>query len=688
MKPVPRHAVLSMPARLPSKPDGVTVLTVYLAMLLGIPSNLGFGPLGGAGSPASLFGMGMLVWWVWDRVHRPRADIGAQPVRIAMLAFCGCVLVSYIEASLSPLPQLDMNGADRSLLRVASFAGVLLVANDGIPNVSRFVVMLRRLVLIATLYACLGLAQFFTRRTLVGAFQIPGLTTGDDYELGTRVDFARAQATATHALEYSSVLAIAVPVAISLAMYDTQRQHRHLRWVSVAVLCLAAVLSVSRSSLVGLALGILVLMPSWRPATRRRAVALGVAGCVAIYVLIPGMVGTIRGMFAGASEDSSIASRTAGFAIVERLFALHPVVGRGLGTFLPSYRILDNQYLDLLVEVGILGLSAYLGLLVCAVATARWRGASDSDSLMSALRSSLCAAVLAGGVLMAFFDSFSFQQASGLLVMMAGFCGAYARLKGRLPTRAPGHRPADPGSNRTTMWQSLVRRWYVALGVAVAVAVPSLVMAQRVQGVYYSDFRVTVLMPPGATSGNPLWTGSDAMVPYAALIQRQVAAHQASSTIETVSAPLYGTGIRDGERIYLPNSGGQWRATFRDPEILVEVVGTTAASVEERSRRAIAEIEQAADLPQSDMGVPPRARITTSVSPPIPSVVYIPVRTGRADLSIVALAVALSVAAALVAAGSSNRARGKGEGCQQSAGSAEGREVMVAACHPGEGCPP
>lgn len=648
IKAVPRHAIWDFPLRRPSMPDGVTVLTVYLVLLLGIPSNLGVGPLGGAGSPASLFGMGMLVWWVWDHLHRPRTARAAQWVRTSMAVFCGCVLLSYVGAALSPLPQLDVNGADRGLLRMASFAGVLLVANDGIPGATRFVAMLRRLVSIVTVYACVGLAQFFTRRTIVDAIQIPGLTAGDDPTLGTRVDFARAQATATHALEYSSVLAIAVPLAVTFAMYDRTGSGIK-KWASVAILCLAAVLSVSRSSLVGLAIGILVLMPTWRPAIRRVAIVVSVAGFAAIYVLIPGMMGTLAGMFSGASGDSSVESRTSGFAIVGQLFTIHPLVGRGLGTFLPSYRILDDQYLDLLVEVGILGLSAYLAVLLMGIITVRWRRQPAQDGLTSALGNALCASVVAGGVLTAFFDSFSFQQASALLIMTAGLCGGYRNLE-RLESAdgAPDSKPEGNLPASTALMHALRKRWYVAAAVVVC-TVPAVLIAQRAQGVYYSAFSVSVMMPPGATAGNPLWTGSDGMVPYAALVQRMVTGDDAHTAIETVAAPLYGTGARNATRIYLPNSGGQWRSAFRSPDIMVEIVGPTRSEVAARSAQAVVDIERASQRPQREMGVPERALITTSVSPPTPWVAYVGIRTARAVVGIAALALAVCVGAAVVA---------------------------------------
>ena len=50
----------------------------------------------------------------------------------------------------------------------------------------------------------------------------------------------------------------------------------------------------------------------------------------------------------------------ASYAIAGEFIGRAPIFGRGFSTFLPSYRILDNQYLGLLIETGIVGLVAFL----------------------------------------------------------------------------------------------------------------------------------------------------------------------------------------------------------------------------------------------------------------------------------------------------------------------------------------
>ena len=49
-----------------SKPrfSSVTLFTVYLVLLLLIPSNLVFAPMGGVGTPANIIALGILLWFV------------------------------------------------------------------------------------------------------------------------------------------------------------------------------------------------------------------------------------------------------------------------------------------------------------------------------------------------------------------------------------------------------------------------------------------------------------------------------------------------------------------------------------------------------------------------------------------------------------------------------------------------
>jgi hypothetical protein len=407
--------------------DAVTLLSVYLVLLLVVPSSLTITALGSLGHPAMLWALGALLYWCWFHINRHVPVVArSQPVRIAALLLVAAALASYVWAMMRGLPATEISVADSGLIRLLSLVGVLLIAVDGIDDRERLHTLLRRIVFAGGAMAALGLAQFATGHSFIDTISIPGMSI-DSSGVDTRGGFVRASGTASHPLEYGVVLCIALPLAISLALTDVRRSKLR-RWSPVALIALASVLSVSRSALIGLLAGVLILFPGWSKRMRWGFAGAAAAGIVAIGVLVPGMLGTIRGLFAGASEDSSTLSRLSSYDIAGEFISHFPIVGKGFGTLLPIYHIFDNQFLLMTVELGLVGLAAFLGLFVCAVLSAlraRSLAQTERDRQLSL---ALVASTVAGGLLMAFFDGLSFPMSAGLVFLMLGVTGAARRL--------------------------------------------------------------------------------------------------------------------------------------------------------------------------------------------------------------------------------------------------------------------
>ena len=626
--------------------DATTVLSIFMVLMLGIRSDLSVAALGGAGAPSALLGLGMLLWWFWHRLHSGRPEHNWQkwpPVQVALALFMVCVLISFTLASISPLPVLEANGADKALIQMAAFAGIILVAHDGIPTRERFLVLMRRIALFGGIYASLGLLQFVTKRSWVSGFSIPGLTPSGFGGIDVRDGYVRASATAIHSVEYAMVLTMILPVALTLAMRDTSRSAA-ARWYPALALLLAAGLSVSRSALLGLAAVMLVLFISWRPTERWVAVGAGIVGLLGMAVMMPGMTGTLLGMFDGS--DPSITSRTDSYGLAFSFIKEHPLFGRGLGTFLPSYRIVDNQYLGLLVMVGVVGTAAFLMIILCAIGTVLRGRVRCEPSLHRDLGVAMVAMLLGGALLTAFFDSFSFPQACGMLMLAIGLCGAYRTLSTPAAEAQPGMLPRK--ITQRPLAQAMAKNWYV--GVLAAVLVISLApQINAARGVYWMKFDIVFLLPPGASHDNALRNGSGNIVPYAAMIEREFHDRHDLVELDTNGAPLYGTGTERGQSVYLLNVGGQWQAYFRDPAITVEVVAPTDAEALAMAQQTIDKIQQMAIVPQQELGVVPQSYITTRTNPERPTTYYVDVRTRRGLMALVLLAGAGGIIAAVVA---------------------------------------
>lgn len=413
--------------------DGVTFLTIYLVLTYGIPSYLTIPALGSVGRPSVLWGLVGLAWWICFRIQRTRpVGGGVNLVRAAALTFFCIVILSYAVARLRGLPIEDVSTANSSLIRLASWAGVFLVAVDGIPDAARLMAMLRRVVIAGTLMAALGVVQFVTGLSLVDSISLPGFATSPEFaNTIARGGFVRSAATASHPLEYGAVLCVTLPLAVWYGFAATRRTWIG-NWLPAFVVLLAAAISMSRSALIGIALGLVLLAPSLPKRFRLKAlVALGALGA-GLLVLVPGMIGTIRGLFLSIGTDSSTSSRADSAVAAIEIALRSPIIGRGFGLFLPEELILDNQILLLLIGTGFLGLAAFGALIFTCIGTG-WRvAARSSHEVITVLGAATSAGIAAGSSTFAFFDGLSFPISAGLLFLMFGVTGAIVRLQHRL----------------------------------------------------------------------------------------------------------------------------------------------------------------------------------------------------------------------------------------------------------------
>lgn len=411
--------------------DTVSFLTVYLLLLFAIPSDLRIPALGGAGAPSSLWALAGGLWWCWFHLQRTRGLLPRGhtfPVRTAALCFLAAVMISYVFATMRPLSVTELNQADIGVLRVLSGLSLLLLAADTIPTLERLRAFVHRFAWLGAALAVLGLAQFLTGRSLVDGISIPGLTSAQDFSgVSDRGGFVRAAGTAMSPLEYAAALSAAMPMALMYALYATERKFL-VRWSPAAIIGVAMLLSGSRSALLGLVVGVVVLFPTWSARIRAWLVVFGGVALVAMFFLVPGMVGTIRYLFTETSTDPSALSRSNSYEIVAEFVSVSPLFGRGFGTFLPQYRILDNGYLLLLVETGAVGLAAMIVVVLTGAITAVQAGRTWPDGINRKLGPTLAASLLSVAVLVGFFDALSFPMSIGCLFLTAGLCGACWRL--------------------------------------------------------------------------------------------------------------------------------------------------------------------------------------------------------------------------------------------------------------------
>lgn len=438
--PAPHHVV----RRRLSRVDALTFLTLYLVLLFAIPSRLVFGPLGGAGSPAQLFGLAGLVWWLWERLNSSRQVTARHPVRTTALLFTASIGASFVAAMVRPINGEEANAAMLGLVSIAGLMGVLLIAHDGLSGRRQYFRLFHRIAFLGAALAACGIFQFLTGEAWVEYIRIPGLTENIQI-LGaaTREGFTRPAGTAVHPIEFGAVLTMVLPISIASA-FIRRSSNLLIRWLPAGLVGLAIVLSISRSAIVGAIIGGALLVPGLPRRARWMSLLFAPIIVIFVFLAIPGMVGTITGLFSSIGSDSSAQSRTDSYPIAFEFFNRYPLFGRGFTTFQPSYRIFDNQYLLFLVEIGSIGVLAMLALAVSVVVAAlRTRRLSISADMRLASQALLASAV-AGSCSLALFDTFSFPMASGILVLIFGVVGGGYRIV----QLQPDHREQSVVSSR------------------------------------------------------------------------------------------------------------------------------------------------------------------------------------------------------------------------------------------------
>ncbi|HEY8790470.1 MAG TPA: O-antigen ligase family protein [Actinopolymorphaceae bacterium] len=429
------------------RPHVMAFLAGYVVLLYAVPSRLVVGPLGSAGAPSMLVGLVSILGWVLYQLSRKPEDdwrlqdLRVRPVRVALGAFCVCVGISFVVAMLRPIDGDEVSPASVAILALASWSGTMLVTHDMIPSRRRLETLTALLAWSGGVLAILGVIQFVTGQLWIDRITIPGLTATQLGNSFSRAGFARPVGTATHPIEYGVLLAMLLPFTLYWALHGTSRS-RACRWLPALAMAAVMPLTSSRSAYIGATVCLVVLSIGW-PTARRRALLVSVVGLgVVMFAAVPGLIGTIRGLFLNSGTDPSVASRTASYGTAMAFIEKAPFFGRGLGTFLPRYRILDNEYLLLLVTVGVAGTLAFLALIGTAVATLIRARRRSADPATRDLALSIVAAVVSGTVSLALFDAFAFPMTMGTLFLIFGMAGALDRL---IPLRQPvlGTRTAD-----------------------------------------------------------------------------------------------------------------------------------------------------------------------------------------------------------------------------------------------------
>jgi hypothetical protein len=223
-----------------------------------------------------------------------------------------------------------------------------------------------------------------------------------------------------HGLAATAMLVMVMPFALVRVFDATSRR---MWWLNALAftLMLAAAASTDRKTALIVPVAVIIYLAFYRPRQVMRLAPIGLVVLVGmVHFASPGALGTL--LSPSAVNSDSTTHRTGDFTDVTPDVLAHPVLGRGFGTLNPEqpdqFRINDDEYVDEIWEVGVVGLLAYLCMILAPVVSARRaiRGRDPDAASLALAASAGCIAYL---VVNALFDAMSFPQAPYMFFMVA-----------------------------------------------------------------------------------------------------------------------------------------------------------------------------------------------------------------------------------------------------------------------------
>jgi O-antigen ligase len=249
---------------------------------------------------------------------------------------------------------------------------------------------------------------------------------GDYSGFQARGNLTRVTGMANHPIELAVVGGMILPLAIWLALYESEQRSAMRRWLPVALNAVCIPLSVSRSGILAAASSIALLVFALPAVERARILMWTPVAVVAVFASTPGYLRTMYALFTAGSSDASVNNRLDNYPRVMAALQAHPWLGQGGGTDIQTdlTKVLDNQYLKAAIELGVVGVIALVLFLLVPVIAMVDTMNRTREPRFRALCGALAGSALAAAISSYTFDSFSFAQFASVDAVVVGLCGA------------------------------------------------------------------------------------------------------------------------------------------------------------------------------------------------------------------------------------------------------------------------
>jgi hypothetical protein len=346
-------------------------------------------------------------------------------IHAAIGVFVACAFLSVVldAGYLSQTLELDL--AFKKLPLLVSFVSLFVIAASALRR-TEIPAFLNYTLILAVICAAGIIVEYrfhhnlfydWSDKLLPGFFSVSELDPTALDGIGRRV----VQGPGEAPLEAVAMLAMALPIALVGLMKSKSWRGRILYGLATCAL-VAATFATYRKSAVLAPVAVVLTIAYFRRRELLKLAPLGMLLVVLVTVLSPGALRSTVDQFVRSDrlDVPTVSDRTSDYDAVRPDLWTHLAFGRGWGSYNhETYRILDSEILHRTLEMGVIGLVAFLLMVLSVILSARKTiAARDPQWAPVALVGAAAAAAFL--VLAALFDVLSFPHATLIFLYTAG----------------------------------------------------------------------------------------------------------------------------------------------------------------------------------------------------------------------------------------------------------------------------
>src|SRR4051794_1136987 len=375
------------------------------------------------------------------------------PIHVALGLFLACAFLSVVLDARALNHTLELDLPLKKLPLLISYLSIFVIMASAVRRSEVRAFMTYSLVL-AVICAVGIIWQYRFNQNLFATWTARLLPPGFVYEgsfdpsaavdsLGRRGITGPAQVS----LEAVSMLAMALPIAVVGVLGAKRRKEQVLYAIAICLLTAAMFATVRKSAMLA-PVSVIATLAYFRRRELLSLAPLGLVVAVVVSLLSPGAVHETIAQFVepNSANVATTRDRVSDYDAIRPDVWTHLLFGRGYGSYdHDTYRVLDSEVLDRLVENGVVGLLAFLLIGVSVVAVA-WRTIASRDGPYAGLALIGAAAAVCFLVVSALFDVLAYPHVTYIFLYIAGLTAVVVRRPDAAAGRA--RRPAGHGGRR------------------------------------------------------------------------------------------------------------------------------------------------------------------------------------------------------------------------------------------------